>query len=75
MVVETGETMPKLIETARTLRQVRRMQTEFLLRWSLQRASQHRLSDPTLDCDPTDPMADPTNRDWRNLYRGDILDD
>ena len=75
MVVETGETMPQLIETAKSLRQVRRMQQQFLLRWALERAKQNRLSDQTLDCDHPDPIADPTNRDWRMLYRGSVLDD
>lgn len=75
MVVETGESMPKLIETAKALRQVRRMQTQFLLQWSLERARQNRLSDFADDYPTTDPIADPTNRDWRILYRGDVLDD
>jgi hypothetical protein len=75
MVAATGETMPRLIETAKALRQVRRMQTQFLLRWSLERARQNRLAGLHECGVRPDPIADPGNRDWRLLYRGDVLDD
>jgi len=75
MTAATGETIPQLIETARTLKRARRMQQEFMLLWALDRAKRTRHGHGEMDSKPGDELADPKNRDWRMLYRGSVLDD
>jgi hypothetical protein len=41
MTAGTGQQIPQLIRTAKTLQRVRRMQQEFMLLWSLDRADEH----------------------------------
>ncbi len=75
MTAATGETISQLIETARALKRVRRMQQEFMLLWALDRAKRAERNFEETDSKAGDDFADPNNRDWRMLYRGSILDD
>jgi hypothetical protein len=71
---------PQWVDTARRLREVRQACLQFLDRWAIG----HLLSDaPALDRVAGDirhaqteaAIADPANKDWSILYRGDVLDD
>jgi hypothetical protein len=85
MTAAPGEVIPHLLETAKALRHARRMQQEFMLRWALQRAGDQAESaddaspfhghDDLFDCKQDPHLADTKNRDWRDLYRGSVLDD
>ena len=76
MTAETGYTIPKLIETARMLKKVRRLRAECLLRWAMERAAGARLSAAEHNYDHYETIADQIKYDWRGqLYRGNVLDD
>lgn len=74
MVIETGEAIPPILQCARTLRQVRRMQRKFMMLWALDALSARRRRSAGPDLD-TDAWVDPKNRNWKVLYRGSLLDD
>jgi hypothetical protein len=58
------------VETAHQLRQVRRACLLFLDRWAIGRLMAPH-AEPTIEA----AVEDFANRDWSNLYRGNILDD
>lgn len=73
MMMKTPDRMSRLVQLAEQIRAVRQAQRQFLTLWAIDGVRERVLSQ-------TDPesrlaLADPHNRDWSLLYRGNILDD
>lgn len=78
MVVEETERMPRVIQTALALRQVRRAQLDFLLNWTRDQAPPAGAALPARLTMPWDRLGriDHSDRpDFRHLYDGSVLDD
>lgn len=74
MVIETGESIPPILQCAKTLRQVRRMQRKFMMLWALDALAARAKQSQGAETD-TDAWVDPKNHNWKVLYRGSVLDD
>jgi hypothetical protein len=64
MVVETGESIPQLLHTAASLRRAKRMQTEFMLRWALEKRAKM-----IAENDDSNPITDVRNCDWAARFK------
>jgi hypothetical protein len=61
--------MSRLVELARQLKAVKIAQRQFLAMWAL--SGSRKPGSEAVD----DALADPGNRNWGLMYRGNILDD
>jgi hypothetical protein len=71
MVEDAVERMPRVIQAARMLREVRQARLAFLWNWAQDQAEQTQATPRLVDLLPPDDEK----RDWTHLYDGSVLDD